>query len=127
MTQVWLTLILVLGGGCYYLFDQNQTLIGNNVKLEFAIEEQKATIVAIQESYEKQGEALGNMARANQAIEVEKDSYLEIFKKHNLDLLAIKKPGLIELRINNGTKKVFEEIENDSKNISVTATANDDS
>ena len=94
MTQVWLTLILVLGGGCYYLFDQNQTLIGNNVKLEFAIE---------------------------------KDSYLEIFKKHNLDLLAIKKPGLIELRINNGTKKVFEEIENDSKNISVTATANDDS
>jgi hypothetical protein len=127
MTQVWLTLILVLGGGCYYLFDQNQTLIGNNVKLEFAIEEQKAAIVAIQESYEKQGKALGNMARANQAIEAEKDSYLEIFKKHNLDLLAIKKPGLIELRINNGTKKVFEEIENDSKNISVTATANDDS
>ena len=67
------------------------------------------------------------MARANQVIEAEKDSYLEIFKKHNLDLLAIKKPGLIELRINNGTKKVFEEIENDSKNISVTATANDDS
>ena len=80
MTQVWLTLILVLGGGCYYLFDQNQTLIGNNVKLEFAIEEQKAAIVAIQESYEKQGKALGNMARANQAIEAEKDSYLEIFK-----------------------------------------------
>ena len=127
MTQVWLTLILILGGGCYYLFGQNQVLIGNNAKLEIAIEEQKAAIVAIQESYEKQGKALSNMARANQRIEAEKDSYLEIFKKHNLNMLAVKKPGLIELRINNGTKDVFEEIENDSKNISVTATANDDS
>ena len=42
-------------------------------------------------------------------------------------MLAVKKPGLIELRINNGTQAVFEEIENDSKNISITATANDDS
>ena len=54
MTQVWLTLILILGGGCYYLFGQNQVLIGTNSKSEIAIEEQKAAIVAIQESYEKQ-------------------------------------------------------------------------
>ena len=127
MYQLLIGVIFVLGAGSYYLFDQNQTLIGNNAKLEVAVEEQKAAIVAIQESYEKQGKALSNMARANQQIQAEKDSYLEIFKKHNLDLLAIKKPGLIELRINNGTQAVFEEIENDSKNISITATANDDS
>ena len=125
MTQVWLTLILVLGGGCYYLFDQNQTLIGNNAKLEIAIEEQKAAIVAIQESYEKQGKALGNLQRANAAINAEKDRYLEIFKRHNLDMLAVKKPGLIESRINNGTRAIFEEIENDSKNLGVTATTDD--
>lgn len=127
MYQLLIGVIFVLCAGSYYLFDQNQTLIGNNAKLEVAVEEQKAAIVAIQESYEKQGKALSNMARANQQIQAEKDSYLEIFKKHNLDLLAIKKPGLIELRINNGTQAVFEEIENDSKNISITATANDDS
>lgn len=125
MTQIWLTLILVLGGGCYYLFDQNQTLIGNNAKLEIAIEEQKAAIVAIQESYEKQGKALGNLQRANAAINAEKDRYLEIFKRHNLDMLAVKKPGLIENRINNGTRAIFEEIENDSKNLGVTATTDD--
>tara|TARA_X000000950_G_scaffold86936_1_gene109479 strand:+ start:1933 stop:2316 length:384 start_codon:yes stop_codon:yes gene_type:complete len=125
MTQIWLTLILVLGGGCYYLFDQNQTLIGNNAKLEIAIEEQKAAIVAIQESYEKQGKALGNLQRANAAINAEKDRYLEIFKRHNLDMLAVKKPGLIESRINNGTRAIFEEIENDSKNLGVTATTDD--
>ena len=125
MTQIWLTLILVLGGGCYYLFDQNQTLIGNNAKLEIAIEEQKAAIVAIQESYEKQGKALGNLQRANAVINAEKDRYLEIFKRHNLDMLAVKKPGLIENRINNGTRAIFEEIENDSKNLGVTATTDD--
>ena len=119
MTQIWLTLILVLSAGCYYLFDQNQTLIGNNFKLEAAVEEQKLAIVAIQESYEKQGKALGNLQRANSIISAEKDRYLDIFKRHNLDMLAVKKPGLIEIRINNGTKAVFEEIENDSKNIGV--------
>lgn len=127
MYQILLGALLLLGGSCYYLFDQNQTLIGNNAKLEVAVEEQKQAIVAIRESYEKQGEALNNMSRANAVIQAEKDSYLEIFKRHNLNLLAIKKPGMIETRINNGTKKVFEGLENDSKNINVTATTNDDS
>ena len=31
--------------------------------------------------------------------------------KHNLTRLSIKKPGLIEKRINNGTKKLFDNIE----------------
>tara|TARA_Y100000389_G_C17441292_1_gene508703 strand:- start:1199 stop:1582 length:384 start_codon:yes stop_codon:yes gene_type:complete len=127
MYQILLGALLLLGGSCYYLFDQNQTLIGNNAKLEVAVEEQKQAIVAIRESYEKQGEALNNMSRANALIQAEKDSYLEIFKRHNLNLLAIKKPGMIETRINNGTKKVFEGLENDSKNINVTATTDDDS
>jgi|TARA_B100001094_G_C17946581_1_gene678332 hypothetical protein len=127
MYQILLGALLLLGGSCYYLFDQNQTLIGNNAKLEVAVEEQKQAIESIRESYEKQGEALNNMSRANAAIQAEKDSYLEIFKRHNLNLLAIKKPGMIETRINNGTKKVFEGLENDSKNITVTATADDDS
>jgi hypothetical protein len=127
MYQILLGALLLLGGSCYYLFDQNQTLIGNNAKLEVAVEEQKQAIEAIRESYEKQGEALNNMSRANAVIEAEKERYLEIFKRHNLNLLAIKKPGLIELRINKGTKAVFEEIENDSKNLSVSATNNDGS
>ena len=37
--------------------------------------------------------------------------YLDIFKRHNLTKLAIAKPGLLEPRINNGTKNVFDSIE----------------
>ena len=43
--------------------------------------------------------------------------YLDIFKRHNLSKLAAAKPGLIETRVNNGTKEVFESIEQDSRNI----------
>lgn len=125
MYQMLIGIIFVLGAGSYYLFDQNQTLMQNNAKLEVAVEEQKAAVKAIQESYEKQGKALGNLQRANNQINAERDRYLEIFKKHNLNMLAVKKPGLIENRINNGTQSVFEEIENDSKNLGVSAVSDD--
>ncbi len=66
------------------------------------------------------------MQRANAQIEAEKDRYLEIFRRHNLDKLALAKPGLIELRVNKATKAVFEEIENDSKNIADLDSTNND-
>jgi hypothetical protein len=43
--------------------------------------------------------------------------YLDIFKRHNLTKLAAAKPGLLEPRINKGTKNVFDSIEEDSRNI----------
>ena len=126
MNQLFIGIILVLGLGSWYLWNENQTLAANNVKLEFAVEEQKAAFNAMKESYEKQGVSLQNLQRANARIEAEKDQYLEIFRKHNLDKLALVKPGLIETRVNNGTKAVFEDIENDSKNISDLDTTNSD-
>ena len=126
MNQLFIGIILVLGLGSWYLWNENQTLTANNVKLEFAVEEQKAAFNAMKESYEKQGVSLQNLQRANARIEAEKDQYLEIFRKHNLDKLALVKPGLIETRVNNGTKAVFEDIENDSNNISALDTTNSD-
>lgn len=116
--QLFIGIILVLGLGSYWLYSENQTLKENTVKLEAAVEEQKATITAIQESYEKQGKSLANLQRNYNQIEQEKDQYLAIFARHNLDKLAVAKPGLIEIRFNNGTAAVFEDIENDSKAIS---------
>lgn len=118
MYQIFGTIIIILGGACYWLYTDNNTLKANQVKLEYAIEEQKAAFNTMKESYERQGQALNNLQRANAEIEAEKDRYLDIFRKHNLDKLALMKPGLVENRLNNGTKAVFEEIENDSKNIS---------
>ena len=112
-----ITLILVLGLGSWYLYNQNETLRDNNNKLEYALEEQTQAMNALRESYEKQGQSLMNMTRRNAEIEQEKAEYLEIFSRHNLDLLALKKPGMIELRMNNASELVMEGIEDDTKEL----------
>ena len=58
-----------------------------------------------------------SMTKENALIEQEKAEYLEIFSRHNLDVLALKKPGMIELRMNNASKKVMEGIEDDTEKL----------
>ena len=117
MQQVLIGIILILGLGGYWLYNENQTLTANNMKLEAAVEEQQAAMEALRESYEKQGQALMNMTRKNAEIEAEKAEYLAIFATHNLDMLAIKKPGLIENRFNDASQLVMEGIEDDTKEL----------
>ena len=117
MQQMLIGIILVLGLGSYYLYNQNQVLSANNLALEGAVEEQKQAMDAMKESFEKQGKSLQNMMRKTAQIEQEMNSYLDIFRRHNLNQLAVAKPGMIEKRVNNATKQVFESIENDSKEL----------
>jgi hypothetical protein len=118
MQQFFIAIILVLGLGSWYLYNENQTLTANNFKLELAVEEQKETMKAMQENFERQGKALQNMQRKNAQIEADKDKYLAILSKHNFEKLAIAKPGLMEIRFNKGTDEVLRELENDTKEIS---------
>ena len=115
MQQALIGILLVLGIASYWLYTENQTLTENNMKLEFAVEEQKQTMAIMKEQYEKQGESLMNMSRMNAQIEKEKAEYLAIFSRHNLDLLATKKPGLIESRFNNASEAVMEGLEDDTE------------
>ena len=62
-------------------------------------------------------EALLNMSRRNAEIEADKAEYLAIFSRHNLDMLALKKPGLIENRMNNASELVMEGLENDTEEL----------
>ena len=117
MQQILIGIILILGLGGYWLYNENQTLSANNMKLEAAVLEQQAAMEALRESYEKQGKALMNMSRKNAEIEAEKAEYLAIFARHNLDKLAIKKPGLIENRFNDASQLVMEGIEDDTKEL----------
>ena len=117
MNQMLIGIILVLGLGSYYLYNQNQVLSANNLALEGAIVEQQAAMDAMKESFEKQGKSLQNMMRKNAQIEQEMNQYLDIFRRHNLNQLAVAKPGMIEKRINDSTMQVFESIENDSKEL----------
>ena len=117
MQQFLLALVVVLGISSYYLYTENQVLTTNNALLEGAVETQKETIVTIQKDFALQATSLLELQGRNQAIQQEMTRYLDIFKRHNLTKLAAAKPGLLEPKINKGTKNVFNSIEEDSRNI----------
>ena len=117
MNQFTMGLLVTLGLLTFYLYNQNETLKENNIKLETALEEQTQAMTALRDNFEKQGKSLLQMTRRNAEIESEKAEYLEIFSRHNLDLLALKKPGMIELRMNNASELVMEGIEDDTEEL----------
>ena len=117
MQQFFMGLVLILGIACYWLYNANQTLTANNIALEGAIAQQEEAMKVMKESYEKQGKALNQLSSRNAQIEQEMNQYMDIFRRHNLNKLAIAKPGMIEKRANDATKAVFESIENDSKEL----------
>jgi len=95
----------------------NRTLKENQVQLDIAINTAEASLKAAEENAKKSEAAMNALTSRNQELNREKQTYLKIFKDHNLTRLARARPGMIEKRINNGTQKVFEALENDTKEL----------
>jgi hypothetical protein len=117
MNQLYIGIILVLSLGSYYLYQQNQVLTANNAALEGAVATQEEAISSMQNDFALQTQQLGDLQKKSQAAQLEMNRYLDIFKRHNLTKLAAAKPGLLEPRINKGTKNVFDSIEEISRTI----------
>ena len=104
-----------IGFGAKYYYDTTQNKIAvlqdNNAKLELVAETNQNTINKLQEDNAKMNELSKelqlDLAEANKY----KDELIEKLQKHDLTRLSLKKPGLIEKRINNGTKELFESFE----------------
>ena len=107
--------VLVLISG--FLYYQNKSLAELNKAYELRDAEQKLAIESLQNDFKLQTEGLLQIQSRNQEIEAEMNRYLDIFNRHDLTKLAAAKPGLLEPRVNNGTKNVFESIEEVSRNI----------
>lgn len=118
MSKILIGIIIVMGLGGWFLYNQNQELVELNKAFELRDAEQQATITAIQERMETTQKALQGLQVKNQQYEEEMAEYLDIFRRHNLAKLASAKPGLIEPSFNKRTKEVFDEIEAISINIS---------
>ena len=117
MYKVFLGTTLIASGLCYYLYQENQRLIGDVAELTVAYELQEQTIETLQSDFALQGQSILELQSKNQEIQLEMNRYLDIFKRHNLTRLAAAKPGLIEIRVNKATKEVFDGIEQDSRDI----------
>ena len=128
-----LPLVLLLAGAGYaahwFIVTQLNTQItqlqsdvrqyqAQNVALQSAAEINEQTIRSLEENSQRQVEQMTNLTSANQQLQTEKDEYLSIFRRHDLQRLALARPGLIEPRLNNGTQEVFRQMEEDSKEVS---------
>ena len=89
-----------------------KTLQENNAKLETVAKTNELTINSLQQSQEKYAELNNELQVKLDEAEKYGDDLRKKLHKHNLTRLSIKKlSGLIEKRINDGTKKLFDSIE----------------
>ena len=117
MSKVLIGIIVVLVLSSYLLWNENSKLSALNQAFELRNQEQKLAIESLQNDFTLQTNSLLEIQSRNQEIQQEMSRYLDIFKRHDLTRLAAAKPGLIQPRINKGTKDVFDSIEEDSRNI----------
>ena len=104
----------VVYGGYYYYKDTQsriQTLTENNAKIMAAKAAQDNTIntlIADREKFDELNKELQlDLDKANSY----KNTLIDKLRKHDLAKLSMKKPGLVEKKINNGTKKLFRSLE----------------
>ena len=95
----------------------NVILKENTIKLETAFETAEKARMQSEQNLQKQLKVIGELGEKNNAMQQEMDNYLSIFKRHDLTRLAKAKPGLIQPRINKGTREVFRAIEEASKEV----------
>ena len=95
----------------------NVILKENTVKLDIAFQQEQKARQQSEENLQTQLKAVSFLTEKNNEMQQEMDDYLSIFKRHDLTKLAKAKPGLIQPRINKGTKEVFDAIEDASREV----------
>jgi Na+-transporting NADH:ubiquinone oxidoreductase subunit NqrC len=120
MLKIYLLVIVLglVGGsvyGAYYYYKDSQEririLTENTAKLETAKQLQDDTINAMIEDREMFDELNKELQTKLDKANVYKDVLIDKLRKHDLAKLSLKKPGLVEKKINNGTKKLFRSLE----------------
>jgi hypothetical protein len=111
MNQLLIGIILILGLGSYYLYQENQTLSANNLALEGAVATQKEAIASLQNDFALQTEQMQIMTVKSQAAQRELNRYTQFIQNYELSAKIIADPVEMERKINNGTKHIMEEIE----------------
>ena len=120
MLKIYILILVVglLGGvlyGGYYYYKDTQARIAvlteNSAKLEQATNTQKQTIDTLVEDAAKFRVLNKELNTKLEAANEYKNTLIDKLRKHDLAKLSLKKPGLVEKKINAGTKKLFESFE----------------
>ena len=99
-------------GGYYWLTEKRlSTLTENNAKLTIAARTNQDTIDKLTQDYEQQQELNSELKTKLTAAEAYGDELAKKFREHDLTLLTLRKPGLIERRVNSATQKILDDLE----------------
>ena len=86
----------------------------NNAKLEVSVKANELALATTRENAARNAALNLQLQNKLQESEAYGDKLRSIFEKHNLTMLSLKKPGLIEKRMNDATKKLFDDITADT-------------
>ena len=123
MIKLYLAIIViglvggVVYGGFYYYKDTQariQILTENSAKLEAAKMAQDNTIKTLIEDAGKYRKLNKDLSLQLQKAHDYKNKLIGKLRKHDLSRLSQQKPGLVERKINRGTRRLFESFESDS-------------
>ena len=104
---------MVIAFGTYYWLTEKRltVLTENNAKLTIAARTNQDTIDKLTKDFEQQqvlNEELNIKLKASEAYG---DNLAKKLRKHDLTMLTLKKPGLIERRVNSATQAILDDLE----------------
>jgi hypothetical protein len=113
-------LLLAIGGGGYYYVKNLTTKVSllesQKAVLSASNQSLSQTLEQTRESARLQAERISNLQDRLTSAETQSNELKRILLDHDLTDLALRKPGLIEERVNDGTQSVFRNIESDTAN-----------
>ena len=110
---------MVLAFGTYYWLTEKRlaVLTENNAKLSIAATTNQQTIDKLTSDFQQQqvlNEELNIKLKASEAYG---DNLAKKLREHDLTMLTLKKPGLIERRVNSATQKILTDLESSTATI----------
>ena len=111
MNQFLIGIIIVLGLGGYWLYNENVTLKANNLALEGAVATQQEALDTMTNDFKLQTTQLNEMTIKSQNAQRELNRYSEFIRNYELTAKIIGDPVDMQRKINNGTKHIMEDIE----------------
>jgi biopolymer transport protein ExbB/TolQ len=108
-----LLFLTIAGSGWYinYLNDQISILKGNQIVLETQIQEQNESIKRYLEQQKNQQVQLNQLETEKQEAMKDVNRLRKTFANHDLDQLALAKPGLMQSKINKASARVMTTLE----------------
>ena len=109
-----LLLLITVSGSAWYidrLLDEISVLKGNQIALENSIQAQNEAIAEHLKRAENLQAQNNKLSAQNQESMREVNQLRQTFAAHDLDNLALAKPGLIEIKINKAVKRLKEDLE----------------